>query len=65
MPRTLFAYNACEGPQPLQVRLMNHDTVAFSEGRVEIFHDGYWGTICDDNFRDASADVVCRQLGFA
>ena len=46
------------------VRLVDPNGGRF-KGRVEIFHNGQWGTVCDDGFYGNAARVVCNQLGYA
>ena len=33
------------------------------QGRLEVYHAGQWGTVCDDRFGTVSAEVACRLLG--
>ena len=34
------------------------------EGRIEIHHEGIWGTICDAMWGINDANVACHQLGY-
>lgn len=44
----------------MQVRLINGTS---NSGRVEVYHNNQWGTICDDGWGIQEATVVCRMLG--
>ncbi|XP_052262849.1 scavenger receptor cysteine-rich type 1 protein M130-like [Dreissena polymorpha] len=50
----------CDGKTP--IRLV--DGVSEQSGRLEVFHNGHWGTVGSSNFDDHDLDVICRMLGF-
>jgi hypothetical protein len=38
-----------------------------SQGRVEVYHNKQWGTVCNNIFKKNhnGANIICRMLGFA
>lgn len=52
-----------KGPQEVAIALVNGGIP--SAGRLEVFYNGEYGTVCDDYFTMENAQVACRQLGFA
>lgn len=53
------------------LRLVNHYETSYgfsreapTSGLLEIYMQGQWGTICNNNFDDTAANIACKSLGF-
>ncbi|XP_029107529.1 antigen WC1.1-like isoform X2 [Scleropages formosus] len=56
---TAASQKLCSSHLPLRLQGDNRTC----SGRVELWYEGSWGTICDDLWDINDAQVVCRQLG--
>ncbi len=44
------------------VRLVGSDFI--NEGRVEVYCNGEWGTVCSNSADASDRRAICRQLGY-
>ena len=49
-------------PFPGMVRLQGGAYT--NQGRVEVYCNGQWGTICNSGFSSTDASTICKQLGY-
>ena len=72
-----YIHTGCYSAEEGDVRLRNGAVSAGADaeyGRLEIFHSGGWGTVCDTHFAERTSrnpsftrgaeDVACKQLGY-
>ena len=58
----LHRYFSATSPSPGSIRLVNG--ISTNEGRIEIYYQDSWGTVCDDEWTIQNGHVACRQLGY-
>ena len=64
----MHAQNSLLGQTSGDLRLVARNgrtSSSLTAGRLEVYYNGEWGTVCDDEFGATAARIACNQLGFS
>ena len=62
---TVAASTTAPTTRPLSANVRLMDGGSDYEGRVEVLVGGTWGTVCDNSWGTADAEIICAELGFS
>ncbi|XP_078059212.1 scavenger receptor cysteine-rich domain-containing protein DMBT1-like [Mustelus asterias] len=68
-PHALWGNHDCNHKEDVKIMCSEHKELRLvkgkhrCEGRVEVFYNGTWGTVCSENLYQDAGTVICKQLG--